>query len=301
MQSTLLIAIAIAAFSVAIGAIAYWFASIPPEIAATLGLRGESRRRAMDNGGAFSMLEPLIRVLAGWLKKLPLDKYRVSSEELLLKAGFYCGMTPDEYFACLLLSTVVFGALGTVAGFYFDYLYLGIIGGCMAGFLLVSQQVKGEQKRRFKLVERHLPGEIDLASMCMSAGLDFPGALRLIISQSSLQGNVLQEELSRVLQELELGHTRKTALLNFESRVPTEAVREFVGAVVQAEEKGTPLAEILRIQATMLRMRRSVAAEEAASRAGVLMMIPLMMLLGSILIILMGSMLIETYQSGLFG
>jgi len=79
--------------------------------------------------------------------------------------------------------------------------------------------------------------------------------------------------------------------------VPTEAVREFVGAVVQAEEKGTPLAEVLRIQANILRMRRSVLAEEAASRAGVMMMIPLIMLLGSILVILLGSMMLKSYEA----
>jgi len=77
-------------------------------------------------------------------------------------------------------------------------------------------------------------------------------------------------------------------------------VRELVGAIVQAEEKGTPLAEVLRIQAGMLRMRRTILAEESAARAGVLMMIPLIMLLGSILIILMGSMVITTYESGMF-
>jgi tight adherence protein C len=74
-------------------------------------------------------------------------------------------------------------------------------------------------------------------------------------------------------------------------------VREFVGAVVQAEEKGTPLAEVLRIQAGILRMRRTVLAEEAASRAGVMMMIPLIMLLGSILMILMGSMMLKSFES----
>jgi hypothetical protein len=48
-------------------------------------------------------------------------------------------------------------------------------------------------------------------------------------------------------------------------------------------------------------MRRTVLAEEAASRAGVLMMIPLMMLLGSILLILMGSMMLKSFDSGFLG
>jgi tight adherence protein C len=57
---------------------------------------------------------------------------------------------------------------------------------------------------------------------------------------------------------------------------------------VQAEEKGNPLAEVLQIQATMLRMRRSVAAEESAARAGVLMMGPLMLIFATIMLIILG-------------
>jgi tight adherence protein C len=142
-----------------------------------------------------------------------------------------------------------------------------------------------------------LPVEIDLAAMCMHAGLDFPGAIRLVVAQRKSGEHVLREELSLVLSELDLGHTRATALSNFAARVPTSAVREFVGAVIQAEEKGTPLADVLKIQATMLRMRRSILAEEAASRAGVLMMVPMLMLLGSVFVILMGPLVLQSMGS----
>ena len=98
---------------------------------------------------------------------------------------------------------------------------------------------------------------------------------------------------------VELGHTRQQALAAFSERVPTEAVKDFVSSVRQAEEKGNPLSEVLQIQATMLRMRRSVLGEEAAARAEVLMMLPLMMLFSSILLILIGPLVINTMQSGL--
>ncbi|MBN1653759.1 MAG: type II secretion system F family protein [Deltaproteobacteria bacterium] len=302
MQIAILRLCAIAAFVIASATIAYWIATIEPEVTPTLGIRGESRRRALERKGLFYTLEALIRVVAGWFKKIPFERLRFKLETELKTTGYYLGLTPDEYCACVVLSTLAFGAVGAGVGLYFESTVLGSWIGCFFGFFAQTQQLRNERFRRYKEVDRNLPGDIDLAAMCMSAGLDFPGALRLLVEQNSGKGkgSVLREELKRVLQELELGQTRAAALRNLESRVPTEAVREFVGAVVQAEEKGTPLAEILKIQATMLRMRRSIAAEEAASRAGVLMMIPLMMLLGCILIILMGSMLIETYESGMF-
>ena len=72
--------------------------------------------------------------------------------------------------------------------------------------------------------------------------------------------------MQRMLQELDLGHTRRKALEGLAERVPTEPVRDFVASVVQAEDKGTPLAEVLSVQARMLRMRRSVRAEESAAK-----------------------------------
>ena len=71
------------------------------------------------------------------------------------------------------------------------------------------------------------------------------------------------------------------------------AVRDFVHAVIQAEQKGNPLARVLQVQGRMLNMRRSVAAEEAAARAGVLLIIPMICLMGSVLLLLMGPFMVQ--------
>ena len=70
-------------------------------------------------------------------------------------------------------------------------------------------------------------------------------------------------------------------------------MRDFVNAVVQAEQKGNPLARVIQVQGRMLNMRRSVAAEEAAARAGVLMIGPMVLQLGCILLLLMGPFLVK--------
>jgi len=64
--------------------------------------------------------------------------------------------------------------------------------------------------------------------------------------------------------------------------------------VVQSEEKGNPLSEVLNIQATMLRMRRSVAAEESAARAGIYMMGPLMLIFACIMLIILGPFIVNS-------
>jgi tight adherence protein C len=127
--------------------------------------------------------------------------------------------------------------------------------------------------------------------MCVNAGLDFPGALHAITHHAD-KSDLVGQELIRVLAALQLGRTRKQALSELERRVPIEAIRSFVRELTQAEEKGTPIAEALSAQARINRGERSIAAEEAAARAGVLMILPMMILLGCIILMLMGPFIV---------
>ena len=277
----------------------FTLASNRPEDSPRLGSRGLRRTRAMEAGGSFAQLEPMVRMMAGWVAYFPLTDQRRKVDELLKHAGDYLGLTANEFFAMSAVGFVVGGLLSLVLLTLFEgpgilFLVGGAIGAAVPYF-----NVTGERDRRFKEVNRSLPGAIDLASLCMGAGLDFPGAVRQIVEKAGNRNDSLVEEFERILQELELGRTRRQALENFADRAPTEAVRDFVGAVVQAEEKGNPLAEVLRIQATMLRMRRSVMAEEAAARAALLMMGPLMLIFGAIILCLLGPFFVQTMQAGL--
>ena len=90
-----------------------------------------------------------------------------------------------------------------------------------------------------------------------------------------------------------MGMTRRQALLAFSERAPLESVNEFVAAIVQAEERGNPVAEVLQIQAGVSRMRRSVKAEEAAAKAGVQMVGPLFLLFFCIMLLVMGPIVLQ--------
>jgi tight adherence protein C len=75
-------------------------------------------------------------------------------------------------------------------------------------------------------------------------------------------------------------------------------VKEFTGSVVQAEERGNPVAEVLMIQATASRNRRSVRAEELAAKAGVKIVGPLMLIFFCIMAMILGPALMSI-SSGL--
>lgn len=270
-----------------------------PEDTPRLGSRGLKRARALAEGGLFAATEPAVRMVSGWIAYLPISDARRAIDETIKHAGDWLGLSANEFFA---LGVIGFGAglgAGVVGTSMMEMPFILSLVGAAIGAALPYFALTEERDKRFKEVNRGLPPAIDLASLCMGAGLDFPGSVKQIVDKSAAKEDALIEEFTRVLQELELGRTRRQALENFADRAPTEAARDFVGAVVQAEEKGNPLAEVLRIQAGMLRMRRSVMAEEAAARAAVMLMGPLLFIFMAILLCLMGPFAISIAENGL--
>ena len=85
----------------------------------------------------------------------------------------------------------------------------------------------------------------------------------------------------------------------FASRIPTDQVREFVNSVVQAEEKGSPLARVLTIQAQTQRLRRSVAAEETASEAAIMLLGPMTLIFLCVIVLLLGPVVIRFMTGGI--
>ena len=149
-----------------------------------------------------------------------------------------------------------------------------------------------EIAQRQQEVNRGLPNAVETMALCMSAGLDFPGSIRKIVANKVTE-SALFDELGAILRDLDLGHTRSRALKAFGDRVPSDSIADFVSAIVQAEAKGTPLKDILKVQAEMLRLQRSIKAEEAAARASILMLIPMIMLLVCALIMIVAPLVFK--------
>ena len=274
-------------------ALVAWVAGVPVPPAPRLGYRGAERHKALEGNSLFASVEPLLRFLAGLVSLLPLESLRARQELQLRRAGYSLGLTVDEFTALSLLSAV---ALGTVVGVLATRCGSDVtlfIPAAVFGLILPTLQVKELVRKRVKAISRGLPHSIEIAALCMGAGLDFPGSIRMLVQADADKRDPLSQEFASILEELDLGHTRRQALLNFADRVKTPAVRDFVNAVVQAEQKGNPLAKVIQVQGRMLNMRRSVAAEEAAARAGVLMIGPMVLLLGCILLLLMGPFLVK--------
>ena len=273
--------------------IAYAIAAAPTRIANRLGLRGLKRQRVLLTNELWQSVEPIVRWLGVRMSGILGDSQRAEMDRQISLAGDYMGLTADEYLALTILSTFLFGILGSIVGWLMDLGGICPIVGVGLGGAMPYMQISGVGQERLKNIARGLPYVIDLMALSMGAGLDFPGAVRQVVEKSSNPDDPIVEEFTLILQTINLGRTRREALIEFGRRAPVETVTEFVNSLVQAEERGNPVAEVLLIQANVSRTRRSVRAEEAAAKAGVAMVGPLMLVFFCIMGLLLGPALMN--------
>jgi tight adherence protein C len=287
------------ATALAIFAVTYVAASSPTADARRLGLRGLKRQRALRQSTAWALLEPGVRWLGARLSGLLSEDLRRRLNRQIALAGDFLGLLPEEMLALSLLSACAGCGVGFVLGQVSGLGNMVVMACTLAGAGLPHSRIASAAADRMKDVSRRLPYAIDLLALAMGAGLDFPGSVRQVIEKSGNPEEAVVEEFTLMLQGLKLGRTRRQALEEFAERVPADAVVEFVGSVVQAELRGNPVADVLRIQAEVSRRKRTVRAEELAARAGVAMMLPLVFVFLAILTIIVAPILLRLELAGM--
>jgi len=289
----------IALSSVASGTfcVVYAAAASPSRPAERLGLRGLKRQRALEQVAFWGQLEPVVRWLSARFAGLLSESQREGLDRKIALAGDYMGLLPEEAVALSVLSSVGGLVLGKVLGSLSGLEDTLLLAFTVLGASIPYFRITGAISERLKNVGRRLPHAIDLLALSMGAGLDFPGAVRQVVEKSGRPDEPIVEEFTLLLQSLELGRTRRQALEELARRVPVDSVLEFVGSVVQAELRGNPVVTVLRIQADVSRRKRTVRAEEAAAKAGVAMMAPLILVFFSILILLVAPIIIKLQGS----
>jgi len=85
-------------------------------------------------------------------------------------------------------------------------------------------------------------------------------------------------------------------------RTGLQDVRSFVGLIVQSDELGTSLVDLLRNFAADLRFRRINNAEKAAAQAATKMLIPIFFFIfPTVFILMLSPMVLSIFQKGGMG
>lgn len=281
-----------------LGGLSLWIALRPSRSSSRLGMRGKKRQQALLRSPFFAQAEPFIRWMGARVNGVLSVERERKHDELLIHAGDWLGLTADEYFG-LMIAGAVLGAILGLAGLASGLWIAPIAGAAVLGalpYLLVDNA----RVERLRTINRSLPAAVDLLALSMSAGLDFPGAVKQLVERSKLP-EAMRDELEYMLQQLQVGRTRAQVLRELAARAPADAVRELSQAIIQAEERGNPVAAVLEIQAATSRQRRSNTAEKAANDMKARMVLPTMMLIGVglMLIALPSAMMLEKFSSGL--
>src|SRR5207248_6193609 len=114
------------------------------------------------------------------------------------------------------------------------------------GFFLARKWLTGKAESRRKAIERALPDALDLIVVSMEAGLALDGAIAKVVEKAK---GPFKEEFQRMLYEIQLGKPRRDALRQLAQRCKVKDLITVVNAVVQADQMGVSMAQVMRTQA----------------------------------------------------
>jgi pilus assembly protein TadC len=135
--------------------------------------------------------------------------------------------------------------------------------------------VRAARRKRVEAIEQDLAPTLELLATLAEAGLGFDAAIGRI--QESESGTRPLSQEFQIYQRDNLGGIpRLESLRKLARRTDVVSVSIFVSALIQAEQVGASLAEILRTQADDLRDRRKLRALLLAQALPVKLVFPLM-------------------------
>ena len=241
------------------------------------------------------VLAPLTGGMTTALARLTPQAIRHMTEEKLAAAGGFGKMSTDQFlvfvaFLGISIPAVVSMLTGLAGAAVNKVIGLSLISFALAlffPFLLLRRKISARRNN----IQKDLPDVLDLLTVSVEAGLGFDGALAKL---SEKMKGALVDECTRVLQEIRIGVPRREALHAMGSRCKVDDLSLFTTSLVQADQLGVSIGQVLRVQSASMREKRRQRAQEKAMKAPVKMLIPLVFFIfPAIFVILLGPAMIQ--------
>ncbi len=247
----------------------------------------EQKEQALDPGLRSRILKPLIKRVSQWLSARTPQQAKDGLRKQLLMAGNPGHLQASEFMAVKLLLTVGIFFIMFFLPVSFPIVLVITALSWFAPTLYLRQKVTQRQLA----ISLAIPDVLDLLTVSVEAGLGFDAAIAKVVEK--LDGPLAQE-FQRTLHEIRIGKPRRDALRNLSNRTGVAYLQGFVASIIQADQLGVSIGKVLRIQSNEIRRQRRQKAEEAAMKAPVKMLFPLVIFVfPSLFIILLGPALLS--------
>ena len=207
-------------------------------------------------------------------------------------------MTPEEFLLVkeVGMALILFISYPSVSA---DMLLGWAATGFVGGYMIPELWLKGRIKRIKGSIVKELPDAIDLLGLCVNAGLDFMLSLKWVVEKST--PSVMIDELNTILQEINVGKTRRDAIKDLAARYELPDLSTFSRTLIQADKMGTSVTEALNILSEDMRIARYRRGEQLALKAPMKMLVPLLLFIFPVVgILVAGPILIDFMENNPF-
>jgi len=247
------------------------------ELEASVARQLEQTKKS-SSSGLLRICRPAFRPLVlPYSTKLKVPDWRKKNKRTIVSAGLEEDIDVEELLAFkIFLGIFVPAALGIyffTMGWHLPWWLFGLM--VIGGYIYPSMWVGGTRKMRHEEIKLQLPFVIDLLTLSTEAGLDFIGALQKVVEKT--RPGPLVDEVERMLQQIQLGTTRADAMRDLGWRIDLQEIASLVAVLVTADQMGSPLGAVLRVQSELIRTQRFTNAEKRGAAASQKLLFPLIL------------------------
>ena len=241
--------------------------------------------------------EQLIRLAPGRIYKMLAVR--------IMRAGKQNIWSVSAFVSFWMLSSVGFMVVVAFFAFYVKHMvfvrgFALVILALIIGGALPIVFLDGLIAKRRLLMLKQLPDVLDMLCVSVQAGLSFDGAMTKLTDK--MHGPLI-DECRKMLRDVRMGMTRRLALTNMAERCNIQDIHLFTAAVIQSDRLGVSMSKTLQIQAENMRERRRQNIKEAALKAPIKMLFPLILFIlpALFIVVLLPSLLNLAVYFGGFG
>ncbi len=226
----------------------------------------------------------LLRMLFRWAyKRVPPPNMDTPAgeklQQTLAQAGFLRSSAAQTYRVTRVLLAIGGGVLGLVVGLVLHVsaaqpLLFGI-GGVGIGIFVPSYYLGRRARTRQENISKQLSDVLDLLVVCVEAGMGLFEAIRIVGTECERHGQEIGTELNLVASDISAGASLGQALRGLAERTAVDDIKPLAATLVQSEQLGAQIAPALRASSDALRQHRRIRAEEAAQKASIKILFPL--------------------------